>query len=403
MNRGNIVYYRIAKVVLCSQVVLPSFQNFTIDPGMIDSISPDIELTLSNEQPPDGKEIISDYIVQRKIEDGWFLHHAVRKFSGLLVNAHYSKLRLVRNYQELMGLKPGETMDDLPFNKVEEAVKNLEAGATEESLVRMAIECYMVRHGYVSLHSACVEQDGEAYAFSGPSGTGKSTRARAWMKAFPNASLVSGDRPLIDVKNVEVYGVPWDGKEKCYRDVHYPLKAIFEVRRIDSDLPESSYIRQMSFEQKRKLLLQQCFIPMWDTETAVIQMMNIARLASDANILRIFCSRSPEGVAALKQVFDNKQYKKEEPDMRAKDGFVLRNIVDELILMPTDDNIGTFKGTILLNDVSAFVWEKLQNPVSRDDLLTAVLDEYEVEESVAAADLDNLLAKLDEYGVIEKD
>ena len=30
---------------------------------------------------------------------------------------------------------------------------------------------------------------------------------------------------------------------------------------------------------------------------------------------------------------------------------------------------GKFNGTVLLNDVSAFVWEKLQNPVSRDDLL----------------------------------
>ena len=89
--------------------------------------------------------------------------------------------------------------------------------------------------------------------------------------------------------------------------------------------------------------------------------------------------------------------------MKAKSGFVLRNIVGEKILMPTGDNIGKFKGTVLLNDVSAFVWEKLQTPMSRDDLLAAILDEFEVEESVAAADLDALLAKLNEYEVIEND
>ena len=80
-----------------------------------------------------------------------------------------------------------------------------------------------------------------------------------------------------------------------------------------------------------------------------------------------------------------------------------RSAAGEQILMPTDENIGKFKGTVLLSGVAAFIWEKMQAPVSRDDLLTAILDEYEVEESVAAKDLDNLLTKLDEYGVIEKD
>lgn len=89
--------------------------------------------------------------------------------------------------------------------------------------------------------------------------------------------------------------------------------------------------------------------------------------------------------------------------MKAKEGFVLRNIVGEHILMPVGDNIGRFKGTILLNEVSAFIWEKLQNPVSREELLKAILEEFEVEESVAAADLDALLAKFEEYDVIEGD
>ena len=89
--------------------------------------------------------------------------------------------------------------------------------------------------------------------------------------------------------------------------------------------------------------------------------------------------------------------------MKAKEGFVLRNIVDEFILMPVGDNIAEFKGTILLNEVSALIWEKLQNPVSKEDLLQAVLDEFEVERSVAAADLDDLLTTLRKYGVLEDD
>ena len=89
--------------------------------------------------------------------------------------------------------------------------------------------------------------------------------------------------------------------------------------------------------------------------------------------------------------------------MKAKPGFILRNVVDEYILMPTGDNIGQFNGTVLLNEVSAFVWEKLQNPVSKEDLLKAILDEFEVQRSVASADLDVLLETLSGYCVIEDD
>ena len=87
--------------------------------------------------------------------------------------------------------------------------------------------------------------------------------------------------------------------------------------------------------------------------------------------------------------------------MKAKSDFTLRDVMGEYILMPTGDNIGKYDGTIVLNDVAAFIWNKLQNPVSRDDLLVAVMDEFDVEEAVAAKDLDALLEKLTSFGVIE--
>ena len=70
--------------------------------------------------------------------------------------------------------------------------------------------------------------------------------------------------------------------------------------------------------------------------------------------------------------------------------------------MPTGDNIAKFDGSVVLNEVSAFIYKLLENPVCREDLLTAVLNEYEVDESTASADLDALLNKLDKMGVLEK-
>ena len=358
-------YYKIADLIMESEFEIDSYREFACEP-----MKTDILLTGTDKRPTSGWEQISGAVIQRRLADGWFYHSKATEQSGLFVSNDYSRLGI-------LGAKSEKIAGNL------------------EWYIRIAVECMLIRHGYLSLHAAAVEVNGEAFAFSGPSGVGKSTRAQAWIDDF-DAKLVNGDRPLIDTKRKKLFGVPWDGKEKCFRNVYYPLKAICEVRRSNS-----AYVRKMTFTQRRKLLVQQCFMPMWDTETAVIQMANISRLAAETEMVRAFCGPTSEDARALKNALDNHQYLKEEEDMKAKQGFILRNVVDEYILMPTGDNIGKFNGTVLLNEVSAFVWEKLQNPISKDDLLRAILDEFEVEKAVASTDLDALLTTLKEYGVIE--
>lgn len=360
-------YYRIAEVVLKSCCKLLSFEAFLNEPA-----DPDIVLEKTTELPSEGKDQISGMIVHRALKGQWFFHEKNVETKGLYVSNDYTQLKVLgENGSVITG--------------------------RVEWFVRIALECLLARRGYASLHAAAVEVDGEAYAFTGPSGLGKSTRANAWTETL-NAKLINGDRPLIDSGNGVIYGVPWDGKEQCFRNVHFPVKAICEVRR-----SESVYVRKMSFAQRRKLLMRQCFLPMWDTETAAIQMVNIHRMAADIEMVRVFCGPTEEDARTLYDVLQKHQYYREEPDMKAKPGFVLRHVVDEYILMPTGDNIGKFNGTVLLNEVSAFIWEKLQNPISREDLLKAILDEFEVEKAVAAADLDALLATLRGYGIIEDD
>ena len=358
-------FYRIADLTLESVRELRSYREFICEPG-----NADVVIMETIELPPPGLDLQSGTIVHRKLSNGWFFHSKATEQEGLFVNDDYTQLRML-------------------------GIKGRSVFGTMEWFIRIAVECMLIRRGYLSLHAAAVEAGGEAYAFTGPSGMGKSTRASAWKEAL-GAKLINGDRPLIDVRNLVLYGVPWDGKEQCFRNVHYPLRAICEVRRSDS-----VYIREMSFNQRRKLLLQQSFIPMWDTETATVQFLNASRLTAKANMVRAFGGPLAEDARALYSALNKHQYLKEEEDMKAKQGFILRNVVDEHILMPTGDNIGKFNGTVLMNEVSAFVWEKLQNPISKDDLLRAILDEFEVEKNVASTDLDSLLSTLKEYGVIE--
>jgi len=267
-------------------------------------------------------------------------------------------------------------------------------------LLRTAFECRFCFEGIVSLHAACVEKDGYAVAFTGPSGTGKSTRAKAWEEAL-GAEWISGDRPAVRIEKdgSTACGVPWDGKEQIFCDVERPMKAILEVRRSEN----GTYLRKLTGEQARKVLMQQTFVPMWDTDAAVMAMANVRRLIDKTPVYRVFCG--PDGASA-REVYDilfhhPERIREEAKDMKIKEGFVLRNVVDEFIVMPTGDNIAKFEGAVVLNEVAAFIFEKMKNPVSRDDLLTAMLNEFDVDEATAAADLDALIEKLTEMGLIE--
>ena len=239
-----------------------------------------------------------------------------------------------------------------------------------------------------------------AVAFTGHSGLGKSTRARAWVEGL-GAQWISGDRPAVRLEKngATACGVPWDGKEQIFRDVEVPLKCIMEVRR--SPL---NYVRKLSEDQARQLIMQQSFVPMWDTDAAVMAMANVRQLVRKVPIYRVFCGPTVEDAKAIYDILVNhpEQIREETKDMKIKEGFVLRNVVDEFIVMPTGDNIAKFEGAVVLNEVSAFIFKQLENPVSREDLLAAMLNEYDVDEATAAADLDALLEKFAEMGVLEK-
>ena len=83
--------------------------------------------------------------------------------------------------------------------------------------------------GTVLFHAAVVSHEGKGYMFLGPSGTGKSTHARLWLKYIDGTALVNDDNPVVRLAedgSPVVYGSPWSGKTPCYRNVSYPLGGI---------------------------------------------------------------------------------------------------------------------------------------------------------------------------------
>ena len=87
----------------------------------------------------------------------------------------------------------------------------------------------------LEMHAAVVVKGGDearGYLFLGHSGTGKSTHARQWLQAFPDAWLLNDDNPILrvlDDGNVYVFGSPWSGKTPCYNNAHARVGAIIKL------------------------------------------------------------------------------------------------------------------------------------------------------------------------------
>lgn len=82
-------------------------------------------------------------------------------------------------------------------------------------------------------HGSALCMDGQAYIFTAPSGTGKSTHARLWREAFGDRVwMINDDKPLIRSTDGKawVYGSPWDGKHHLSRNASAPLKAILWLK-----------------------------------------------------------------------------------------------------------------------------------------------------------------------------
>ena len=81
--------------------------------------------------------------------------------------------------------------------------------------------------------------------------------------------------------------------------------------------------------------------------------------------------------------------------MKLKDGFILRTVAGETVVLPTG-GAADFDMMITLNSTGKFLWEQLENNVEEADLVKALLAEYDVTEEVAAKSVAAFVTQLKE-------
>ena len=87
--------------------------------------------------------------------------------------------------------------------------------------------------------------------------------------------------------------------------------------------------------------------------------------------------------------------------MKIKQCFVLRQVADATIVVPSGKASLDFNGMITLNETGAFLWSLLENETTVDEMVEAMLADYEVDEATARAGIERFVAKLDSEGLLE--
>ena len=81
--------------------------------------------------------------------------------------------------------------------------------------------------------------------------------------------------------------------------------------------------------------------------------------------------------------------------MKLKEGFILREVAGEMIVIPSGDDLD-LKMMITLNDTGAFLWKLLEQETDEAALTAALLAEYDVDEDTARTHVAAFVAQLKE-------
>ncbi|MBQ6718941.1 MAG: PqqD family protein [Oscillospiraceae bacterium] len=85
--------------------------------------------------------------------------------------------------------------------------------------------------------------------------------------------------------------------------------------------------------------------------------------------------------------------------MKLKPGFILRTVAGQVVVLPSGEELN-LNMMITLNETGKFLWERLENGAETEELVSAMLAEYDVDEATARAGVERFVAKLNENGFL---
>ena len=86
--------------------------------------------------------------------------------------------------------------------------------------------------------------------------------------------------------------------------------------------------------------------------------------------------------------------------MKVKEGFLLKEIAGDYVLVPVGENLVDFSAMVVLNETGAFLWRLMESKITKEGLLKAILKEYDITNAVAQQDIDEFLKTMRKHDLL---
>ena len=159
----------------------------------------------------------------------------------------------------------------------------------ERTVIQEKIAGQLLERDTLLLHGSTVAVDGQAYLFTAPCGTGKSTHTRLWRELFGDrAVMVNDDKVFLELRRdgVWAYGSPWMGKHGIGANISVPLKGICFLQRGTENM-----IQKADPQKWLPELIHQCFLP----EERYLPL--VSQLAQRIPLWEMSCTKAPQAAA----------------------------------------------------------------------------------------------------------
>lgn len=87
--------------------------------------------------------------------------------------------------------------------------------------------------------------------------------------------------------------------------------------------------------------------------------------------------------------------------MKIKEGFLLRNVAGNNVVVPIGQATLDFNGMMSLNDTGAFLFSKMIEGTTREKLIEELIAEYGIDEQLAQKDVDTFIQKVEGEDLFE--
>lgn len=88
--------------------------------------------------------------------------------------------------------------------------------------------------------------------------------------------------------------------------------------------------------------------------------------------------------------------------MKIKDGFILKKVVDDFIVVPVNNNFMEYSSVINLNETGCFLWQCLEKDTTLDKLCESLANEYEMSVEDIKDDVVQFVDNLKKQNLIEE-